>query len=284
MEVVLNSIFLWFIQFTLAKKYGIPSSYASKLVSSTNATAVALTSFLYLLKYVPISYFHNVCQVFIGYLIYDTIIQFGDDYLYKNLNKGILLHHAIVGLSIYRYSSLYPELFALSLLSELVNPFMYYAMYIRSVSTFDNRMYGRSSGKQSRIFGYITLVLYAIFRVTNFTCILVHLIRNRIYHPSVPLFVITVLNYYWWGKLYQKFYDTTKVYEYVVGSIEPPVSMPVTFEVKAQDCMEAGKLIFSEMMQYIAKENPSPQNYNFGVRNMSTKEYHVISAEYHNSY
>ena len=268
---IINMIFSYFLGFVFFnKKLKIESIYVTKILSSINAIVLFLTSVLYLRNIVSNESFHNASQSYLGYLIYDIIIQFADEHMYKNLDKKIILHHILVFFGVYTYYVRYPYLLAISLLSEVVNPFLYYTIYM-----YKNEMINTHSGIY-KFFSRLTLFLYFVFRLCNFPFILVLLFLAKLYIPFIALLGLTVLNYFWFGKMVSIFLSDNYTYELVNNSFDPHVEIPVNIQVDAKYSMDAGKMIFKQIQSFLKTYD----NYKFVIRNINTKFNHVIYAKY----
>jgi len=168
---VTSSLMLYKMMYYILEKMNPRNSLInSRIVSLIHAVFVTILSLDYLIlgneynTVISSELYCNRLQILsIGYFILDMMRTIKDRKYYKKYHViSFILHHILCILSFFGYHRLYPIITAKLYLSELSTPFVHIEYFI---STFNHKIL-----KKLRVMnGTITLLLFFIFRIVNYT-------------------------------------------------------------------------------------------------------------------
>lgn len=187
--------FYYFFAIILNMYCNIRCDVISRITSSINAFIVSYYSLLLTLGYTDTETFINVYALMIGYMINDIFFMFKG--LNYNINKALpfLIHHFVVifsQLSIRDYTYTY----AVASLSEIPTIFLNISWLLMKYNY---------KGLALKYTGYTLAITYFITRPLIFTGLNIYFYIIKFTNViSIILPMLTILNYYWFYKLYRK--------------------------------------------------------------------------------
>jgi|SaaInlV_100m_DNA_3_1039692.scaffolds.fasta_scaffold45895_1 hypothetical protein len=187
--------FCYFFGIILHLSFNIRFDIIGRIVSTINALCISYYSIMFAFGYTDQETFVGAYSLMVGYMIYDIFFMF------KALNYKIkqalpyLIHHSVVVISQCTIRD-FAYTYAIASLSEIPTIFLNISWYLVK--------YNRR-GLLLKYIGYILGLSYFITRPLIFTCLNIYfyiISFTNIMLVMLPL--VTVLNYYWFFKLYMK--------------------------------------------------------------------------------
>ena len=173
-------------------------SFISKIISIIHTIYVCTLAKLYLNNDISKEIFIEKLVITKAYLIFDLCIiciyNYGRPDFYP-----FLIHHLVFLFGLYtNHLYTYPQHFAIGLLAEITNPFLYFGWFLLKKRWMDNEIF--------IINALILLSLFFVYRVLNFTKLfIIALLISKNHIEHLLMLVITLLNIYWFLKLLEKF-------------------------------------------------------------------------------
>ena len=169
---------------------------ASLACSCTHATLITVSSALYLAQKVKLSTYYNLLCISMAFFIFDTVTL----PLYTG-GRGetilMIIHHTAVLTVISAYRKKFPCLIAQGLLSEISQPFLYTGWFLMKMNLGNTNLY--------KLILAITLIMWAIARVVNFTMIYRSLYKRKASISEYIIFSpVVLMSYVWFVRLLMK--------------------------------------------------------------------------------
>jgi len=192
----------YFINITLNLFINIPFDILGRLISTVNAASISYYSLMFIMGYIDYESFIGAYAFLVGYMIYDIFFMFkGLNYTFKQA-LPFLIHHCVVLISQFGIRD-FAYTYAIAALSEIPTIFLNISW---GLVRYNYR------GLLLKYIGYILGISYFITRPIVFTCLNIYFyIIGFTNTMSVILPLLTVLNYYWFYKLYKKINKEIKV-------------------------------------------------------------------------
>jgi hypothetical protein len=174
-----------------------PVEWISRDISSLHTIICSISSILYIFDFININLWSKFLCVTIYFCIQDLYLVTLHYNYFNKMYLETLIHHTIFIILILNYEY-FKKTLAIGILSEistlvLNRTWMLYQMKLTKSYTF-------------KLYCILLLILFFIFRIINFTCMFIYYypIENIFIYKNI-LFIIVILNYYWFYKLCIKF-------------------------------------------------------------------------------
>jgi hypothetical protein len=167
---------------------------AERITSSVNAMIAIPCTIFYLRNRMSFKHWYKSLNFAKGYLIAGSIL---DIYYYGLVVKTIvyLVHHVLFFciLHFVKRKPNYAKLTAQGMLAEIPLLLLYYTQYLFNI--------GQGKGMYFLLLSLVTYLCYFTFRVCNFTCISLNLLKKDMKSETLFFFPLVLMNYYFFYRL-----------------------------------------------------------------------------------
>lgn len=169
-------------------------NFGSRFVSSIHCVGIVSLASLYIAGEIADETLLWGRYLSAGYLIHDYTLMIEEPSIRVTED---LVHH-IAFLAVLPFAHPFPDMYARGMLSEASLPFLYTSWAIIKLQKLPKY---RTAFWVNSIIG---VIMFFVFRVVNFTLLMVHVWHHYNALVIVASAAITALNYFWFGKLLAK--------------------------------------------------------------------------------
>jgi hypothetical protein len=179
-----------------------PVEWITREISSLHTLITVCGSILFLFNFIDENIWSYFLTISFYFCAQDLLLISIHYNTFKKFYNETLIHHLIFMYVVYNFK-LFPKTLAFGLLSESSTYFLNKTWMMYQLKDQDKNIIKSNKFKYNCI---ILMILFFLFRVINFSIIFLYYLKiPNIFIYKNMLFIIVILNYYWFYKLYLKF-------------------------------------------------------------------------------